>query len=479
MRSYAGITDKLFDESNKRTVFARLLFGFCFFHAVAQDRRKFGPIGWNIPYGFTQADLMTNRKQLMAFVNQYDETPYKVLNYLGAAINYGGRVTDDKDKRLISSILRTYINEDLVLNGQEYKFSNSGTYYCPDAENVQQYMEYIQGLPLNPAPEAFGMDPNCAITTAQAESMAILEGMLTVSAKGGSGAGGKSMAEVMDETAEMVQNKIPELFPLDVVELNYPTMYSESLNTVIKQECLRYNKLIKEMVSTLREFRRALKGLVLMSADLDQLGKEMYNNFVPTLWGAKGFLSLKPLSAWIYELIERIEFLDNWFKGGTPPVYWVSGFFFPQAFFTATLQNYARKDKIAIDIISLAFSIRDDIPVEDFKKYPNRPENGVLGYGMFLEGARWCFEKHTIAHSRPKELYTSLPMLNFVPVADRVVPSLAECYMCPLYKVLSRKGTLLTTGHSTNFVMNLELPSSHDQDHWIKAGVAAFLSLKT
>merc|ERR1712146_730858 len=118
-------------------------------------------------------------------------------------------------------------------------------------------------------------------------------------------------------------------------------------------------------------------------------------------------------------------------------------------------------------IISLAFAIRDDIAVEDCKKYPTKPENGVLGYGMFLEGARWCFEEHTIKYSRPKELYTSLPMINFIPVADRVLPD--GVYNCPLYKVLSRKGTLLTTGHSTNFVMNLELPSSHHQDHWIKA----------
>jgi dynein heavy chain len=50
LRSYAGISDKLFEESNKPKIFQRLLFGFCFFHAVVQDRRKFGPIGWNIPY---------------------------------------------------------------------------------------------------------------------------------------------------------------------------------------------------------------------------------------------------------------------------------------------------------------------------------------------------------------------------------------------------------------------------------------------
>ena len=44
-------------------------------------------------------------KQLKLFLDDYDEVPFKVLNYLGAEINYGGRVTDDKDVRLITTIL--------------------------------------------------------------------------------------------------------------------------------------------------------------------------------------------------------------------------------------------------------------------------------------------------------------------------------------------------------------------------------------
>ena len=80
LRSYASISDKLLEESNKPRVFARLLFGFCFFHAIVQDRRKFGPIGWNVTYDFTTEDLVTNRRQLMTFVNQYDTPPYKVKN---------------------------------------------------------------------------------------------------------------------------------------------------------------------------------------------------------------------------------------------------------------------------------------------------------------------------------------------------------------------------------------------------------------
>lgn len=59
-------------------------------------------------------------------LDDYDAIPYKVINFLGGEINYGGRVTDDKDVRLIKTILKNYINPDVMRDG--YKFSESGLY---------------------------------------------------------------------------------------------------------------------------------------------------------------------------------------------------------------------------------------------------------------------------------------------------------------------------------------------------------------
>jgi len=58
-------------------------------------------------------------------LDDYDYIPTKVLYILGAKVNYGGRVTDDKDKRLIESIIQVYINFD-ILENPDYKFSKSG-----------------------------------------------------------------------------------------------------------------------------------------------------------------------------------------------------------------------------------------------------------------------------------------------------------------------------------------------------------------
>jgi dynein heavy chain len=81
---------------------------------------------------------------------------------LGAEINYGGRVTDDKDILLIKTIIKKYICPEALRDG--YKYSESGVYYSPPPGLQDQYLQYIETLPLNPDPEAFGLHENAEIT---------------------------------------------------------------------------------------------------------------------------------------------------------------------------------------------------------------------------------------------------------------------------------------------------------------------------
>ena len=69
-----------------------------------------------------------------------------------------------------------------------------------------------------------------------------------------------------------------------------------------------------------------------------------------------------------------------------------------------------------------------------------------------------------------------MPIIRLIPAADRVQPS-TGIYICPVYKTLTRAGTLSTTGHSTNFVMPIELPSDKTPEHWIKRAVALICAL--
>merc|ERR1711977_141126 len=118
----------------------------------------------------------------------------------------------------------------------------------------------------------------------------------------GSSGGGSGPSAVMDSIANGMQEQCPDPFDLDQLEQKFPTMYSESLNTVLKQEALKLNRLISKMLETLPLFRRALKGLVVMNEELESIGNAFLINGVPNAWANVGFLSLKPLAAWIIEL---------------------------------------------------------------------------------------------------------------------------------------------------------------------------------
>lgn len=154
-----------------------LLFSLCLFHAVTQERRKFGPLGWNIQYEFNESDLRISLMQLQMFLNDYEEVPFEALLYLIGECNYGGRVTDDKDRRLLNSLLGKYINPD-VLTKSGYTFSPSGIYHLPEDIDYLGCIDYIKSLPMVEFPEVFGLHQNADITKDNRESMQILTGAL-------------------------------------------------------------------------------------------------------------------------------------------------------------------------------------------------------------------------------------------------------------------------------------------------------------
>ena len=183
-----------------------------------------------------------------------------------------------------------------------------------------------------------------------------------------------------------------------------------------------------------------------------------------------GYPSLKPLGSWIKDLVDRIVFIGGWVTEGPPLTFWVASFFFPQGFMTATMQTYARATGKPIDTLGFTTHVRDIMKDE----VDEAPEIGVNIHGLFMQGAKWDFAAKCVADSDPKVPLIEFPVIWLEPVemdADfQLSPS--ENFECPLYKTSARKGELSTTGHSTNFVLMLNLPSKVHQDYWIRRGTA-------
>jgi dynein heavy chain len=466
--TYLSIDNGWFEDSNKPTIFKKLLFGLTFFHAIIQERRKFGPLGWNIPYEFNDTDYRISMRQLQMFLNDYDETQWEAIKYLAGQCNYGGRVTDDHDRTTLTTLLQDYFAPEIL--DDAYRFKGTDEYYAPGEGDLQSYIDHCYSLPVHDDPQVFGLHRNAEITFALNETGQLLSTVLSLQPATAAG-GAKSPEEIADELAADMLAKVPEAFDVEAAAEKYPVLYEESMNTVFVQELVRFNGLINTLRSSLVQLRKAMKGLVVMSADLEQVFKSLTDGKVPALWAGVAYPSLKPLGSWVVDLIARLKFLQTWLDEGPPACYWISGFFFTQSFLTGTLQNFARRQLIPIDMLTFDFQLMTDV-------HPTTPaDDGCYIHGLFIEGCRWDASNTTLAESEPKVLFSAMPVIWLKVAESSTLSRETGFYQSPVYRTAERRGTLSTTGHSTNFVMEMFLPTTLPANHWVKRGVALLCAL--
>lgn len=76
-----------------------------------------------------------------------------------------------------------------------------------------------------------------------------------------------------------------------------------SLSIVLLQEISKFNNLLKKVKKSLQELKRAIKGLAIMSQDLDEMYLAFQNNTLPGIWKKVSYSSLKPLASWFKDML--------------------------------------------------------------------------------------------------------------------------------------------------------------------------------
>ncbi|CCI43009.1 unnamed protein product [Albugo candida] len=463
-------------EMSKDGVWRKLLISLSIFHAVVQERRKFGALGWNIKYEFNDADLETSISSLKRFLHENSQIPWDALRYVTGQINYGGRVTDDWDRRCLMSILSRFYDPSIVAD-DIHLFCASGRYRVPESLEYGSILQYLNDLPIIDDPELFGMNENAIISYERNESITMIRVMLSLEPRDTVGSLGISNDKKVLEIAQNIQTNLPDVLSHEEAG---PTTFKtrqigdilvmDSIATVLSQEIVKFNALLQCMSSSLIELQRAINGLSVMSSDLDHMYTALLNSKVPPIWAVLSFASLKPLGSWVQDLLARVGFFRNWLRYGEPNVFEFGAFFFPQGFMTGVLQNFARKYQVAIDSLSFTFGFS-----EDYNTASASPEDGVYISGLWLEGARWSTEDQRVEDAQAGEMFSPMTAIHFLPAINSVRSP--QDYPCPVYKTSSRQGTLSTTGISTNYVVTVFLPTLKSPDFWTMRGAALMLNL--
>ncbi len=284
---------------------------------MVQERRKYGALGWNIRYDFMDGDLTTALQTLNIMLSQGQqaqrgaaqlqqaqqaqrqgqqwELPWRALSYVTGQINYGGRVTDDNDRRLLGALLDRYYCHDTLQPGYSPLFttaasttttSSSRPGQLPDSGDVADYVAYIQALPSTDCPEVFGLHANADTAFQLQESDRILTSILALQPRIATSAGGRSSDEIVRDLSEEILASLPDPLTPDHASAvknpfaPLPSGQPNSLATVLRQELARYSRLLLAVGRSLRDLLLALRGAVVMSSELEQVYRCLLDNQV-------------------------------------------------------------------------------------------------------------------------------------------------------------------------------------------------------
>uniref|UniRef100_A0A671YVZ2 Dynein axonemal heavy chain 8 n=1 Tax=Sparus aurata TaxID=8175 RepID=A0A671YVZ2_SPAAU len=463
-RTFAGISQSQLEITNLPQ-WKPMLYSVAFLHTAVQERRKFGPLGWNIPYEFNSADFTAS----VEFVEKHlddcgpkKDVSWVTVRYMLAEVQYGGRVTDDYDKRLLKCFARVWFSKKMF----DPSFCFYTGYKIPVCKTVKEYMKNIQSLPTVDSPQALGLHPNADITYQTNTSAEVLDTITNIQPKESGGGSGETRESIVYNMAKDMLDKLPPYYVPHEVKARLLKMgILNPMNIFLRQEVDRMQRIISVVRTSLTDLKLAIDGTIIMSENLRDALDNIFDARVPNLWRKISWES-STLGFWFTELLERNKQFHSWVFEGRPKTFWMTGFFNPQGFLTAMRQEVTRANKgWALDTVTL----HNKVLKQTKEEITASPTEGVYVYGLYLEGAGWDMKNTYLIESSPKVLFTPLPVIHMFAL-NSTAPVDPKLYVCPIYKKPRRT--------DLNYITAVVLPTIQSPDHWILRGVALLCDIK-
>jgi len=471
-QSYSKITEESLAEC-QHPAFRPLVYVLGFFHAVVQERRKYGKLGWNVPYDFNETDFRISMALIATYLTKaYDSKddliPWGTLRYLIGEAMYGGRVSDSFDRRILTTYLDEYLGDFLFDAFQPFKFYSSKEYeiVIPINGLRDTYVKAIEALPLVQSPDIFGLHPNADVSYYTNATKALWSDLIDLQPRAGRGGGGLSREEFIAGVAKDVQLKIPE--PFDLPQLRKEIGVPTPTQVVLLQELERWNTVLSAMSLSLKDLQRALAGDIGFSSQLDELATALFNGKLPTMWARLNPATEKALGAWMIWFGRRHRQYKNWVENGEPKVMWLSGLHIPETYMAALVQSACRDKGWPLDKSTLYTKVSK---YTDAQQVSERPRHGCYISGLYLEGASWDVDRSHLKRQAPKVLVTELPVLQVVPVEASKL-KLANTFRAPVYVTQARRNAM-----GVGLVFEADLATTEHPSHWVLQGVALCLNI--
>lgn len=472
-RVFQSINEDQLEKDCVHYAYKPLLYTLCFFHSVIQDRKKFGKIGWNILYDFSESDFVISQKLLATYLGKLspdDQIPWNSLKYLIGSAMYGGRVTDDFDRRMMLTYLDEYMGDFIFDKNHQFQFSNlHEKFVIPDDGPYDMYLKWISDLPSVYSPEVIGLHSNAEINYFTDASKLMWNNLIILQSTSTTlgNSKGDSKEQAILELLEGILTKLPQKYDINKIKKKLGDKKSP-IDSVLLQELENFNKLLIKIDSSLNELRLALIGETSMNPDIESLMNYLYTAKLPASWKKLCPETQKQLGNWFQQLIKRSEQYTNWIENGEPKVMWISGLHVPSAYLKAIIQSTSRKKGWPLDKVDTYTVVTK---YYDESEVTNKLEFGCYLSGLYLEGAEWSIELNSLVKQTPKKLITKMPLIQVIP-AEASKIKLRNNLKTPVYVTQNRDDK-----ECLGLVFVADLRTIEHPNNWILQGVCLVLNI--